>query len=140
VLGLSHISWALSQVTRDGGNFFFVWVMSQQQAFDDLKQCLFSSLVISLLDLQHPFQIKTTASKYVVGTVLTQHSNPMAYHSETLSNVIHKYPNYDKEMYSIVKSFFQERYYILGKDTIIHTYHKPLQSIQTEGKLQNECH
>jgi hypothetical protein len=36
--------------------------MSQQQAFDDLKQCLFSSPVLSLSDLQQPFEIEINAS------------------------------------------------------------------------------
>jgi hypothetical protein len=34
VLGLSHIAWALSQVTRGGGKETFVWGLSQQQAFN----------------------------------------------------------------------------------------------------------
>jgi hypothetical protein len=37
VLGFSHITWALSQITRGGGKAKFVWGQSQQQAFDDLK-------------------------------------------------------------------------------------------------------
>jgi hypothetical protein len=40
VLGLSHIAWALSQINRGGGKEKFAWGQSQQQAFDDLKQCL----------------------------------------------------------------------------------------------------
>ena len=55
----------------------------------------------------------------------------MAYHSETLSEEVRKYPTYDKEMYSIVQAYWQWKYYILRKETIIHTYHKPLQFIQT---------
>jgi hypothetical protein len=50
--------------------------LSQQQAFDDLKKRLCSSLILSLPDLQHPFEIETYASDYVVGTVLTQHTTP----------------------------------------------------------------
>jgi hypothetical protein len=88
VLGFSHIAWALSQVIRGGGKEKFVWGMSQKQDFDDLKQCLCSSPVLSLLNLQHPFEIKTDASNYVVGVVLTQHGHPMAYHSETLTDVV----------------------------------------------------
>jgi hypothetical protein len=60
---------------------------SQQKVFDDLKQCLCSSPMLSLPNLQQPFEIETDASDYVVGTVLTQHGHPMAYHSETLSNI-----------------------------------------------------
>jgi hypothetical protein len=63
----------------------------QQQAFDDLKQCLCSTLVLSLPNLQ-PFEIETYASEYVVGVILTQHGHPMAYHSKTLSDVVSNYP------------------------------------------------
>jgi hypothetical protein len=43
-------------------------------------------------------------------------------------------------MYSIVQACRQWKHYILGKETIIHTDHKPLQFIQTQGKLQNDRH
>jgi hypothetical protein len=43
-------------------------------------------------------------------------------------------------MYSIVQACLQWRHYILGKETIIYTDHKPLQFMQTQGKLQNDCH
>jgi hypothetical protein len=102
VLGFSHIAWALSQVTRGDGKENFVWGLSQQQAFDELKQRLFSFPIFSLPDLHHPFEIEIDASNYVVGVVLTQHGHPMEYHSETLSDVVHKYPTYDRELYSIV--------------------------------------
>jgi hypothetical protein len=102
VLGFCHISWALSQINMGGGKVKFAWGWSQQQAFNDLKQLLCSDPVLSLPDLQHPFEIKTYASDYVVGTVLTKHGHPMAYHSETLLDTVRKYPTYDKEMYSIV--------------------------------------
>jgi hypothetical protein len=69
---------------------------SQQQAFNDLKQCLCSASVLSLPDLHHPIEIEIDASGYVVGVVLTQHGHHVAYHSETLSNTVHNYPTYDK--------------------------------------------
>jgi len=43
-------------------------------------------------------------------------------------------------MYSIVQSYWKWKHYILGKQTIINTDHKPLQFIQTQGKLQNDRH
>jgi hypothetical protein len=116
-----------------------VWGLSQKQSFDDLKKRLCSSLVLSLPDLQHPFEIETDASDYVVSVILTQHSHPVAYHSETLSDVVCKYPTYDKEMYSIVQACLQWRHYILWKETIIHTNHNPLQFMHTQGKLQNDA-
>jgi hypothetical protein len=126
ILGFSYIAWALSQINRGDGKEKFVWGEYQQQAFDDLEQRLCSAPVLSLLDLQHPFEIETNASDYVVGVVLTQHGHPVAYHSETLSNIVCKYLTYDKEMYSIVQACHQWRHYILGKEKVIHTDHKPL--------------
>jgi hypothetical protein len=140
VLGFSHIAWALNQISMGGGKEKFVWSMSQQQAFDELKQHLCSSPVLSLPDLQHPFKIEIDASYYAMGVVLSQHSHPMAYLSETLSDVVRRYPTYDKEMYSIVQACRQWRHYILGKETVIHIDHKPLQFMKTQGKLQNYCH
>jgi hypothetical protein len=97
VLGFSHIAWAISQVTRGGGKETIVWGMSQQEAFDDLKKIFCSSPILSLPDLQHTFEIETDASDYVVGVILTQHGHPMAYHSDTLSDVVRNYPTYDKK-------------------------------------------
>jgi len=53
--------------------------------------------VPTLPDLQQPFEIETNASNYAIGAVLTQHGHPVAYHSETLSDIIQKYRTYDKE-------------------------------------------
>jgi hypothetical protein len=93
VLGFSHIAWALSQVTKGGGKEKFAWGKAQQQAFDDLKHRLCSAPVLSLPDLQQPFEIETDASDYVVGAVLTQHGHPVAYHSETLSDTVLEIPH-----------------------------------------------
>jgi hypothetical protein len=92
VLGLSHIAWALSQVTIGGGKEKFVWFLSQQKVFDDLKQCLCFAPTLSLPNLQQPFDIETNTSDYVVSTVITQHNHPMAYHSETPLDLILNYP------------------------------------------------
>jgi hypothetical protein len=113
-------------VTNGGGRTNFVWGKEKQQAFDDMKNHLCSALVLSLLDLQKPFDIDTDASDYVVGVVLTQHGHSMAYHSETLFDIVRKYPIYDKEMHFIVQSCHQWKHYIMWKEMIIHTNHKPL--------------
>jgi hypothetical protein len=90
MLGLSHIAWALNQITRGGGKEKFVWVLSQHKTFNDMKQRLCSALVLSLPDLQQPFEIEIYASNYVLGEFITQHGHLVAYHSETLSDVVCK--------------------------------------------------
>ena len=53
--------------------------------FAELKHRLYCALVLTLLDLQQPFEIETDASDYAIGAVLTQKGHPVAYHSETQS-------------------------------------------------------
>jgi hypothetical protein len=139
VFGLFHIAWALSQVNKGGYKSKFVWGRSQLKSFDDLKHRL-CSLVLSLLDMQQPFEIETDASNYVAGVVFSQHSHPVAYNSEALSYAIRKYPTYAKEMYSIIQAYFQWKHYILEKETIIHTDHMPLQFMHIQDKFHNVYH
>ena len=58
--------------------------------------------MLTLLDLQQPFEIEMDASDYAIGEFLTQQGHPVEHHSETLSDTVRKYPTYDKEMYSII--------------------------------------
>jgi hypothetical protein len=126
ILGLSHIAWTLNQVTKDGGKGKFVWGKSREKAFGNFIHHLCSGPVLSLPNLQQPFEIDIDASDYAMGIVLTQNNHLMEYHSETLSYVGRKYPNYEKEMYSIVHYCRKRKHYVLGKEKIIHTDHKPL--------------
>jgi hypothetical protein len=96
--------------------------------------------ILILPELQQPFEIEKDASNYDIGTVLTQHGHPMAYENETLYDAIFRYPTHDKEMYSIVQACRQWKHYILGKEKIIHTNYRPLQFMQTHGKLHNDLH
>ena len=113
-----------------------VWTESHQKTIEDLKHRLCSTPILNLPDLQQPFEIETDASDYAVGVIFTQHEHPVAYHSETLSDAVWKYPTYDKEMYSIVQACQQWTHYILGKEIVIHTDHDPLQFMQMHGKLK----
>eukprot|EP00253_Pinus_taeda_P032941 PITA_32941 len=104
VLGFSHITWPLSQVTKGGEKDKFFWSESQHKAFIELKDRLCTAPVLALPDLQQPFEVEIDDSDYAIGAVLTQHGHPVAYHSETLSDTVRKYPTYDKETYSIVQA------------------------------------
>jgi hypothetical protein len=140
VLGFSHITWSLVQVIKDGTTNNVSWSSPQQKSFEDLQSCLYSAPVLILSYLQQPFEIDIDASDYPIGTVLTQNGHLVAYHSETLSDVVRRYPTYEKEMYSIVQECQQWKHYILGKETIIHIDQRPLEFMLTQGKLQNDQH
>ena len=72
ILGFSHITWPLSQVTKGGAREKLFWSEPQQKMFTELKNRLCSAPVLTLPDLQQPFEIETDASDNAIGAVLTQ--------------------------------------------------------------------
>jgi hypothetical protein len=72
MFGFSHISLPLSQVTKGGAKTNFAWSESQHKKFQNLKHCLCSAPVLTLPDLQQPFDIETHAYDYGISAVLTQ--------------------------------------------------------------------
>jgi len=86
MLGFSHITWSLSQVTKGGVQEKFFLSESQQKAFTELKHRLCSTPVLTLPDLQQPFEIEIDASDYAIVAVLTQQGHPVAYYNETVSD------------------------------------------------------
>jgi hypothetical protein len=111
-----------------------------RRSFDTLKEKISTTPVLAFPDLQQPFEIETDASEYAIGAVLMQQRKPICYHSETFTKVVINYPTYDKELYALVQSVKKWKHYLMGKETIIHTYHQPLQYLQSQTKLQQSRH
>jgi hypothetical protein len=114
----------------------FQWEGKQQKSFNILKDNISTAPLLALLNLQHPFEIETDVSGYAMGAVLMQYHKPICYHSETFNQVFVNYPTYDKELYALVQSVKKWKHYLLGKETIIHIDHQPLQYLQAHTKLQ----
>lgn len=68
--------------------------------------------------------------------MLLQKGKPICFHSETFSKVVSNYPTYDKELYALVESVKKWKYYLIGKETVIHTDHQTLQYFESQTKLQ----
>jgi hypothetical protein len=73
-------------------------------------------------------------------SVLMQYCKTIHYHSETFNQDVVNYPTYDKELYALVQSVKKWKHYFLGKETIIHIDHQPLQYLQSYTKLQQSRH
>ena len=69
-----------------------------------------------------------------------QHDKPICYHSETFTSAIVNYPTYDKELYALVQSVKKWKHYLMGKETIIHIDHQPLQYFHSQTKLRQSRH
>eukprot|EP00253_Pinus_taeda_P008944 PITA_08944 len=118
----------------------FHWGGKQQKSFDTLKEKISTTPMLALPDLQQPFEIETDASGYAMGVVLMQQRKHGCYHLETFSQAVVNYPTHDKELYALVQSVKKWKHYLIGKETIIHTDHHPLQYLQSQTKLRQSCH
>ena len=121
-------------------NKVFQWEGKEQKAFDTLKEKISTAPVLALPGLQQPFEIETDASGYAMGAVSMQHKKLICYQYETFSKTIINYPTYDKELYALVQSVKKWKHYLMGKETIIHIDHQPLQYLQSQTKLQQSRH
>jgi hypothetical protein len=101
-----------------------------------LKENISTTPVLALSDLKEPFHIETDASDYAMGEILIQRRKPICYHSNTFIGAVRNYPTYDKELYALVQSVKKWKNYLMGKETILHMDHHPLQYLQSHSKLQ----
>jgi hypothetical protein len=118
----------------------FKWGGKKKKAFDTLKENISTAPILAMPDLQQPFEIQIDARRYSMGEVLMQRGKPICYHYETFTQAIINYPTYDKELYELVQSVKKWKHYLMGKETIIHTNHQPLQYLQSHTKLQKSRH
>jgi hypothetical protein len=105
--------------------------------FETLKEKLSTAPILDFPYLKQPFEIQTNVRVYSMGVVFRQSGKPICYHSETFTQVVINYPTFDKELYGLVQSVNKWTHYLMGKETIIHTYHQPLQYLQSQTKLQH---
>ena len=98
--------------------------------------------VLMMPDQSWPFQIKTDASKYATGAVLTQlDSNgdryPVSFISKPFSPAERNYEIYDQELLAIIRVLEEWRHYIQGSPhtTVILSNHKDLTYYHEAKKL-----
>lgn len=70
-----------------------------------------------------------------MGAFLMQHGKTIFFHLENSNGAMINYPTYDKELYALVQSVKKWKHYLMGKETVIHIDHQPLQYLQSQSKL-----
>ncbi|CAL2229057.1 unnamed protein product [Prunus armeniaca] len=107
---------------------------NHEESFQLLKRKITEAPVLALSNLQRPFEVEAHALNYAMGAVLFQDGKPVAYHSKMFSGPILNYPTYD-ELYVMHQAVKYRRAYLLGKEVVVHSDHKPLQFLTTQSKL-----
>jgi hypothetical protein len=85
----------------------YEWSEACQQAFDELKEALATSLVLALPKDQGKFWLETDTSDMATGAILSQEQTngsyrPLGYASKSFSEVEQRYTTYNKELLGIM--------------------------------------
>ena len=93
-----------------------------------------------LPDLRKPFVLYCDASNVAAASVLLQDQGqglqPVAYYSKKFTDTEHRYPTYEKELYSLILALKEFRCFIEGSaDSVVYTDHKSLAELMKQPKL-----
>ena len=74
-------------------------------------------------------EIQCDSSQSGLGAALMQNGHPIAYASRALTETESRYAQIEKEMLAIVFSIEKFNDFTFGRRTVVHTDHKPIESI-----------
>jgi transposase InsO family protein len=124
----SHLCAPLTRLTQK--NVPFHWTHECQSSFDKLKQSLAYSVALAYPDFSLPFIIHTDASKYQLGSVISQEKKhqvrPIAFYSRKLTDAQTRYSIIELELLSIVETLKEFHTILYGHPIIVYTDHKNL--------------
>ncbi|WRX21060.1 Integrase [Theobroma cacao] len=123
----------LTRLTREGVNF--KWDDVCESRFQELKNRLTSTPILTLLVSGKGFIVYTDASKLGLGCVLMQDEKVVAYASRHLKRHEANYPIHDLELAVMVSALKIWRHYLYGEHCQIFTNHKSLKYLLTQKEL-----
>ncbi|KAA0032467.1 pol protein [Cucumis melo var. makuwa] len=113
----------------------FVWSKACEDSFQNLKQRLVTTPVLTVPDGSGIFVIYSDASKKGLGCVLMQQGKVVAYASRQLKSHEQNYPTHDLELAAVVFALKIWRHYLYGEKIQIFTDHKSLKYFCTQKEL-----
>ena len=131
----------LRNLTHD--NVPFVWDANATKEFEDLKEKLCSAPVLAYYDVTKPVTLTCDASSQGMGAACLQDGKPVAFASRVLTPSEQKWAQIEKELLAIVFACTKFHQYVYGKDVLIESDHKPLETIfkkpleKAPARLQN---
>ena len=105
------------------------WDDLQEKAWNDVKTLIASASVLAYYKPTEVLEIQCDSSQSGLGAALMQNGHPIAYASRALTETESRYAQIEKEMVAIVFSVEKFNDFTFGRRTVVHTDHKPLESI-----------
>ena len=107
----------------------FVWGTQQRLAFDELKQVISKSPALAYFENNKQTVLNVDGSSTGLGAVVMQDEKPIAYGSRTLTSSEKHYANFECALLAISCGVQKFHTYLYGREVIVETDHKPLESI-----------
>ena len=132
---------ALRSLTHN--NVPFIWDANHEKEFNELKHDISSTPTLAYYDVSKPVTLTCDASKQGLGAACLQNGQPVAFASRVLAPNEQKWAQIEKELLAIVFACKKFNDYIYGKEVIIESDHKPLETIfkkqleKAPARLQN---
>ncbi|GBO32369.1 Retrovirus-related Pol polyprotein from transposon 17.6 [Araneus ventricosus] len=128
VPNFANIARPLSNLTKK--HLKWIWGPEQQEAFENLRKRLITPPVLKQSDGSKPFSIRTDASSYALGAVLTRGEGPeehvIDYSSRLLIPAERNYCTTEREALAVVWALEKFRGYVENQEIIITSDHQPL--------------
>ena len=131
----SRIAAPMAQLTRKGVKF--EWNEPCENAFQELKQRLTTTPVLTIPSSGELFTIYCDASTVGLGCVLMQQGKVIAYASRQLKTHERNYPAHDLELAAVVFALKTWRHYLYGEKFEVYSDHKSLKYILTQKELNS---
>lgn len=107
----------------------YVWTSDMQKEFDIVKKAVATAMTLNHYDPNKPVVIDTDASLKGLGAVLIQDGKPIRFLSKALTATESGYANIERELLAVLFACEKLHNYTFGRETTIHTDHKPLENI-----------
>ena len=120
----------------------FIWGVSEENAFLEIKKIMVALPVLALPDSDKPFIVETDASDFAVRAVLLQVGDdnlehPVAFFSRKMLPAETNYPVHNKEILAIISTLKEWPHYLMNAHypVVIRSDHKSLEYFKLPQRL-----
>ena len=123
IMGYAQLVAPMQQLTKKDKDY--AWTEECNAAFAGVKNALCTAPVLSLPNLQRPFEVVCDASGVGLGAVLIQDGRPISFWAKRLSEAEQNYAVGEQEMLAVVHALELWHCYLDGQDFTVVTDHSP---------------
>ncbi|KAG5285841.1 hypothetical protein AALO_G00008080 [Alosa alosa] len=111
------------------------WTDTQEEAFAKVKKMIATAPILKYYNPKEDFTLQCDSSETGLGAALMQTGQPIAYGSRALTPTERGYAQIEKECLAILFGMEKFHQYTYGRKVVVHSDHKPLETITKKPLL-----